>query len=96
MERNEIIKLYDVYHNLLTDKQKMYFEDYYFSDLSLAEIAENYDVSRNAVHDQLKRTVNELENYESKLKLKEKYDKISNLELDEALKNQILDVLWEE
>ena len=96
MARNEIIKLYDIYHNLLTDKQKMYFEDYYYADLSLSEIADNYGVSRNAVHDQIKRTVNELEIYENKLKLKEKYTKISNLSLDEVLKNEILDILWEE
>jgi len=96
MERNEIIKLYDIYHNLLTEKQKTYFEDYYFSDLSLAEIAENYDVSRNAVHDQLKRCVNELEDYENKLHLKEKFESISNLNLDEKQKNDILDILWEE
>ena len=37
--------LYDCYKELLTDKQKMYFEDYYFNNLSLSEIAENYDVS---------------------------------------------------
>ena len=96
MERNEIIKLYDIYHNLLTEKQKTYFEDYYFSDLSLAEIAENYDVSRNAVHDQLKRCVNELEDYENKLHLKEKFENISKLNLDEKQKNDILDILWEE
>lgn len=96
MERNEIIKLYDIYHNLLTEKQRTYFEDYYFSDLSLAEIAENYDVSRNAVHDQLKRCVNELEDYENKLHLKEKFENISNLNLDEKQKNDILDILWEE
>ena len=96
MERNEIIKLYDIYHNLLTEKQRTYFEDYYFSDLSLAEIAENYDVSRNAVHDQLKRCVNELEDYENKLHLKEKFENISNLNLDEKQKNDIIDILWKE
>ena len=66
MERDIIISLYDIYHNLLTDKQRMYFEDYYYADLSLSEIADNYNVSRNAVHDQLKRIVGELEEYENK------------------------------
>ena len=53
-ERNYLIILYDFYGELLTDKQRMYFEDYYFNNLSLSEIAENLGVSRNAVHKQLK------------------------------------------
>ena len=42
--------LYDYYGSLLTDRQRSYYEDYYFSNLSLSEIAENNNVSRNAVH----------------------------------------------
>ena len=56
-KRQEIISLYDLYYNLLTDKQRDYFEEYYFSDLSISEIAINFDISRNGVHDQLKRVV---------------------------------------
>ena len=41
-------ELYDLYGNLLTDKQKKYFEDYYFNNLSFSEMAEDYDISRNA------------------------------------------------
>ena len=40
----ELIKLYDLYQDLLTDKQRLYFEDYYFEDFSLAEIAEEKDM----------------------------------------------------
>ena len=40
-ERNYLIILYDYYGELLTDKQRMYFEDYYFNNLSLGEISEN-------------------------------------------------------
>lgn len=65
--------LYDFYKDLLTDKQKKYFEEYYFMDFSLSEIAENYQVSRNAVFDQLNNTVKILENYEEKLKLYHAY-----------------------
>ncbi|MDE5547316.1 MAG: DNA-binding protein, partial [Anaeroplasmataceae bacterium] len=54
-KREEIISLYDTYGVLLTDKQKNYFERYYFDDLSITEIASNFEVSRNAVFDQLKR-----------------------------------------
>ncbi len=59
--------LYDCYHKLLTDKQKNYFEDYYFSNLSLSEIAHNYNVSRNAVHKQLQIIIKKLIEYEEKL-----------------------------
>lgn len=96
MERDNIIGLYDIYHNLLTDKQRMYFEDYYYADLSLSEIADNYNVSRNAVHDQLKRIVNELEDYENKLHLHEKFLKLNQIKCDEDVKKQITDILWEE
>ena len=67
----ELIQLYDLYQDLLTDKQKDYFEGYYFDDLSITELSENFTVSRNAVHDQLKRTINKLHDYEDKLKLRE-------------------------
>ena len=46
--------LFDYYGELLTDKQQAYFKDYYFNNLTLSEIAENEDVSRNAVHKQVK------------------------------------------
>lgn len=71
--------LYDYYKELLTDKQKNYFIDYYQNNLTLSEIGENYNVSRNAVHRQLKETIKLLEDYEQKLNLKEKNDKIINV-----------------
>ena len=67
----EVMSLYDVYQDLLTDKQKAYFEAYYYNDYSITEISENKDVSRNAVHDQLKRTVKKLYDFETKLHLVE-------------------------
>ncbi len=66
----ELNNLYDLYQNLLTEKQKNYFESYYFDDYSISEISENLGVSRNAVHDQLKRTVNKLYSFEKNLKLR--------------------------
>lgn len=66
----ELIELYDLYQALLTEKQKIYFESYYFDNYSITEISENLNVSRNAVHDQLKKTVNKLNDYEKKLNLK--------------------------
>ena len=53
-ERNNLIILYDYYGGLLSDKQKEYFEQYYFENLSLSEMAENLNISRNAIHKVLK------------------------------------------
>ena len=64
--------LYDYYGELLTSKQKEYFEKYYFLNLSLSEIAEILNVSRNAVHKQLKVIEKHLLNFEEKLHLYEK------------------------
>ena len=94
-KREEIIALYDIYSNLLTEKQRNYFEDYYYSDLSISEIAENYSISRNGVFDQLKRVCNILEDYEAKMKLKLKYDKIENLDLKEEIKEEVFNILKE-
>ena len=96
LKREEIIELYDIYGSLLTDKQRTYFEDYYYMDLSLAEIAENYNISRNAIHDQLKRVNEALINFESNLHLQAKIKKIKELEIDEKTKDTILNILWEE
>lgn len=62
-------ELYDVYGVLLTLKQKAYFEMYYLDDLSLSEIASEYEVSRTAVFDNIKRTEKILEAYEQKLNI---------------------------
>jgi len=69
--------LIDLYGNLLTVNQLNILELYYMEDLSLKEISEELNVSRNAVHDSLKRSLISLEDYEEKLKLLEK-DRIKN------------------
>ena len=83
--------LYDIYSSLLTDKQRSYFEDYYFNDLSLFEIADNSSVSRNAVYDQLQKVVNILDEYESKLWLLKKEKKLDEI-LDDYKDNANLEV----
>lgn len=65
-------ELYDLYGKLLTDKQQEYFENYYFNNLSLSEMAENYGISRNAIHKQLKIVIDKLNDYEDKLRLNKK------------------------
>jgi len=71
--------LYEMYKGLCTDKQRLYFEDYYYNNLSFGEIAENYNISRNAVHGQLKIVEARLEEIESILELTNKKDKIIKL-----------------
>lgn len=73
--------LYDYYQKLLTKKQCNIFEDYYFNDYSLSEIAENLGVSRNAIWDILKKVECNLDEYEAKLELSKK-SKILNNNLD--------------
>jgi len=83
-------ELYDYYKDLLTDKQKSYFEDYYFNNLSLGEIGENNGVSRNAVHNQLKIIESKLDEYEEKLNLFEKRNKIVDI-LTNKIDNNIME-----
>ena len=64
---NRMNALFEFYAPLLTDKQMNYIELYYADDYSLAEIAEEYGVSRQAVYDNIKRTEKILEDYERKL-----------------------------
>lgn len=94
----ELINLYDRYQALLTSKQKMYFESYYFDDYSITEISENLEVSRNAVHDLIKRTCQKLYDYEAKLGLYKNSSTRSKLfdQLDEHVDDrgkQLLDKL---
>jgi len=70
--------LFDHYEGLLNEKQKLYFIDYYFNNLSLSEMSENFNVSRNAIHKQLKAIEKKLYAYESKLKLFEKSQKLES------------------
>lgn len=71
--------LYDYYYLLLTEKQREYYEDYYFHDFSLAEIAQNNKVSRNAVHGQIRNVEERLEFYEKSLGLYDKSKRIKEL-----------------
>lgn len=89
-------ELYDIYGCLLTEKQKDYFEEYYFNNLSFSEMAENYDVSRNAAFKQLKITKEKLEEFESNLKLlekKKKLEKIYDSISDEKIKSQLEELM---
>lgn len=87
--------LFDYYGELLTDKQQDYFKSYYFNNLTLSEIAENENVSRNAVHKQIKDTENKLIHYENILKQYQNSQKIKEIikNINPEMKKQIEDLL---
>lgn len=87
--------LFDYYGDLFTDKQKDYFIDYYFNNLTLQEIADNNNVSRNAVHKSIKDITEKLEYYESKLNLYSNSKKIKILleNVDSKIKEQIEELI---
>lgn len=84
--------LYDLYGELLTVKQREYFEDYYFNNLSFSEMAKSFDVSRNAIFKQIHIVTDRLEEYEKILHLLEKKKKleeiINNLD-DNTIKKEL-------
>ena len=85
--------LLDLYGKLLTEKQYDVLDLYYNDDLSLAEIAEQYNISRQGVHDAIKRGEELLINYEAVLSLAQQQKQYKNLLLE--FKSQALDVLNE-
>ncbi len=71
--------LYDFYGALLTEHQRLVYEDVVLYDMSLSEIAEEQSISRQGVHDLVKRCDRILEGYEEKLHLVEKFEKTKRL-----------------
>ena len=65
--------LYDFYGELLTTHQKEVYEQFILDDLSLSEIAESAGISRQGVHDLIRRCQKALEGYENKLHLVERF-----------------------
>ena len=76
----EIELLFSLYQQLLTEKQRKVMGYYYQEDYSLSEISDLLGISRQAVHDNIKRTEIQLFGYESKLKLSEKLSKTEEVE----------------
>ncbi|MBR1417205.1 MAG: hypothetical protein IJ572_05240 [Bacilli bacterium] len=79
MDRIYLNDLFDLYRDLLSEKECLVFIDYYQNDLSLKEIAENNNVTRNAIHKNLKNVENKLLTYEEKLNLYKKRKQILEL-----------------
>lgn len=91
-----ICLLYDIYSPLISEKKRTVFEMSYWEDMSLSEIAEHTGTTRQGVRELIKRTCDELYEFESLLKLKEKREKLSLLADtvdDKALAEKIRNVL---
>ncbi|KRK98015.1 signal recognition particle associated protein [Secundilactobacillus odoratitofui DSM 19909 = JCM 15043] len=101
IEKNyRVNSLFAFYQPLLTKKQNDYMQLYYGDDYSLGEIAENFEVSRQAVYDNIRRTENILETYEQKLHLLQEFtdrnqlaDQIQQYVADNYPKDQKLNQL---
>ncbi len=79
-DREYIIELYEIYKELLTVKQRNYFEAYYFNDLSLSEISENLEVSRAIIGKTINIIKSKLLKLENILKVREKNKIIEKLD----------------
>ena len=91
----EIGILFDYYGELLTDIQQEIFKDYYFDNLTMQEIADNNEISKNAVHKTINAINNKLKYYEKKLRLYEKSKKIKELisDLEESKRERINELI---
>ena len=94
---DNLIILFDYYGELLTNKQKEYFKEYYFDNLTISEIAENNEISKNAVSKELKLVSEKLLDFENKLniyskdkRIKRIIDKIEDNDIKQQI-NNILD-----
>ena len=74
--------LYDFYGELLTARQKEIYEEVVFNDMSLSEAAEEYGVSRQGIHDMIRRTDKILEGYEEKLRMVTHFEALKKLVKD--------------
>ena len=91
-ELNYLTSLYDYYKDLLTNKQRDYFEEYYFENLLMDEIAENNGVSKNTDRQSLIEVKEKLEEYEKSLNLYYNKNKILSI-LDEESCKKISDYI---
>ena len=68
-QRMRVIRLFDAYGRLLTTRQQRLLRFYYLDDLSLGEIAQRLEITRQAVFDSLRRSVGELQRLENSLRV---------------------------
>ena len=86
--------LYDFYGDLLTDRQKEFYDLYYNEDLSLAEIAENYGISRQGVRDVIVRAEAAMTEIEDKTHLIRRFFRMQDeLTAIDAAADRLLDAV---
>ena len=88
--------LFDIYEELLTDKEIETFKDYYQEDLSLSEIADSKNISKSAVGKMVKTILEKLDNFEDKLhiyKTRIELEKILDLKEIDCIKKRVKDLL---
>lgn len=78
-DREYIESIYEIYKGLLTEREQDYFENYYFEDYNLQEIADNNEVSKSYVGKYINGIEEKLNNYEEVLKIYDKTNKIRNI-----------------
>lgn len=94
--REYIIALYEIYKELLNEKERNYFEYYYFEDYSMQEIADLYKVSKAYASKYLNKINDKIINYEKILKINDRNSKIIDLLKnvnDSELKSKIIELL---
>lgn len=92
-ERDYLITLFEYYKNLLTDKQKNYFIDYYYDNLTMEEIAINDNISKNAVSKQIKIIKDKLKYYENNLNLYSNSINIKKIINDKKILDSIIEYI---
>ncbi len=90
----QICELFDLYGNLLTINQQNIIRAYYYQNLSLGEIANNNNITRQAIYDTIKKSISTLEDIESKLGLRDKYADIKKLLSKQEMEDKILSILY--
>ena len=98
----KVIKLIDAYGSLLTSKKFEIMTNYYFDNLSLSEIGDNYGISRQAVRDSISQSIKSLQSFEEKLQVIQRQEriqaelmKISSKYPDMGLKEEIGKIIEE-
>jgi len=86
-------KLYDFYGPLLNEHQRRIYEEVVLNDYSISEVAEDEGISRQGVHDLIKRCDRQLEDYEDRLGLVKKFELIRDKVKGTDLENDILEIL---
>lgn len=91
-EREYLMDLYDIYKDLLTEKQRLYFKNYYFEDLTLQEASDELNVSKQIISKTILQVIEKLKNYESTLHLNKIYNVLNDIKentIDENVRKEL-------